>query len=268
MDCSMASSAAAAADEAGRLEDIEAVTAQLWSVKVADFSEFVMERPEAACKEEKIEAACEIAAEGSSALKHGFSPSWLCAICLEKIRVEDTAQIKGCDHAYCANCILRWASYKESPWCPQCKLPFSSLFVCKTLDGRMSDFMVEESVCLLLRSTWFKPLPPAAAQEPEDVEDYQDEDELYEEEYYYTSNVRLGNRRWGDSGYVRGGRKEARPVSVRQVTAGEGSASGGGKGKDVVKESVSVGRRAKRAQKRVEAELKLKQKDCSDSTLV
>ncbi|KAH9315448.1 hypothetical protein KI387_024075, partial [Taxus chinensis] len=60
---------------------------------------------------------------------------WLCAICHDRILPEETAQIKGCEHAYCVTCILRWASYKADCWCPQCKLPFSFLFVYKALDG-------------------------------------------------------------------------------------------------------------------------------------
>lgn len=175
---------------------------------------------------------------------------WLCAICRDKIKQEETAQVKGCEHSYCVTCILRWASYKTEPWCPQCRLPFSFLYVYRALDGSLSDYMFEESVCLLLRAFWFKPLQ---IQEVEEQDDLQDDYDVYEE-YYYTSNVRLGNRRWGDSGYVRGGRQEARPVGVRQVAAvasessSVGSSSRQAKGKEPAKEA--TGRRARRAQKR------------------
>lgn len=171
----------------------------------------------------------------------------VCAICHDKIKVEETAQIRGCEHSYCVTCILRWASYKTEPWCPQCRLPFSFLYVYRALDGTLSDYMFEESVCLLLRAFWFKPL---TFQDPEEQDDYQDDYDVYEEPYY-TSNVRLGNRRWGDSGYVRGGRREARPVGVRQVADPDsigGSSSRQAKGKEPAKEA--VGRRARRAQKR------------------
>ena len=41
-----------------------------------------------------------------------------------------------------ANCILQWASYKSYPWCPQCRLPFSSLYLYKTLDGRSDSLLL------------------------------------------------------------------------------------------------------------------------------
>ena len=102
----------------------------------------------------------------------------------------------------CLNCFLF------------CILPYV-LHIC-----RISDYMFEESVCLLLRAFWFKPL---VIEDVEEQDDYQDDYDVYEE-CYYPTNVRLGNRRWGDTGYVRGGRREARPIGVRQVV---GSTSGG-----------------------------------------
>ncbi|RZS09132.1 hypothetical protein BHM03_00040219 [Ensete ventricosum] len=79
-----------------------------------------------------------------------------CAICLEKIAMQDMALVNGCEHAYwfvcnvsfhvhtdlavpssnsclclcihylftvgSVTCILRWASYNEKPSCPQCSL--------------------------------------------------------------------------------------------------------------------------------------------------
>eukprot|EP01018_Ginkgo_biloba_P003779 Gb_14996 [translate_table: standard] len=182
---------------------------------------------------------------------------WLCAICLDRIQIHDFSRIKGCEHAYCVTCILRWASYKADPWCPQCKQPFSFLFVHRTLDGSLHDYMFEESVCLLLRASWFKPVPIQFQEAVEEQDDYQYEDEM-DEEYYSRSNVHLGNRRWGDSGYVRAGHKEARPVGARQVHATRSqnetgvSSSRANKGKEVSKEG--GGRRAMRAQKRDAAE--------------
>lgn len=38
-------------------------------------------------------------------------------------------------------CILRWASYKEKPLCPQCKHPFESLSVHRSLDGWLAWFI-------------------------------------------------------------------------------------------------------------------------------
>ena len=75
--------------------------------------------------------------------------------------------------------------------------------------------MFDESVCLLLRATWFVPL---VVEEREDVGDdehdlhyyqYEDEyidDEDFEEAYLTRSvpNLRIGNRRWGDNCLVLG----------------------------------------------------------------
>lgn len=59
-----------------------------------------------------------------------------CAICLNKIVLQETALVKGCEHAYCVTCILRWATYKNEPTCPQCKHPFEFLHIHRSLDGR------------------------------------------------------------------------------------------------------------------------------------
>jgi hypothetical protein len=77
------------------------------------------------------------------------------------------------------------------------------------------DYRFEESVCLLLRAAWFEPLVVEAPEEEEFYNQYQydDEDDLDEESYYMSRSpsIRIGNRRWGDNGYIRGGRREARP---------------------------------------------------------
>ena len=54
------------------------------------------------------------------------------------------------------NCILAWAIQKEPVWCPQCKAPFATVLTYRKLDGSLSDFPVEESVCLLKRAHWFE----------------------------------------------------------------------------------------------------------------
>ncbi|XP_021907795.1 E3 ubiquitin-protein ligase RNF167, partial [Carica papaya] len=82
----------------------------------------------------------------------------VCAICLDEISLKETAFVKDCEHAYCVTCILQWATYSQKPTCPQCKHPFEFLNVHRSLDGRIHDFMFEESVILLLRASWFKPL--------------------------------------------------------------------------------------------------------------
>lgn len=52
-------------------------------------------------------------------------------------------------------CILQWATHKASPYCPQCKVPFEFLHTYRQLDGTLSDFPVEENICLLKRAKWF-----------------------------------------------------------------------------------------------------------------
>ena len=121
--------------------------------------------------------------------------------------------------------------------------------------------MFEESVCLLLRASWFKPLivedHEEAYYEVEDLYLYQDEEEdnLYEDYFSGSSSLRIGNRRWGDNGYVRGGRQEARPVHRQRVNIQE---SGAGPSREPRKKEAtakeSVGRRAKRALKREAAD--------------
>ncbi|KAL5994648.1 hypothetical protein ACLOJK_024701 [Asimina triloba] len=183
---------------------------------------------------------------------HGF-----CAICLERIPLIETALIKGCEHAYCVTCILRWATYSKNPCCPQCKHPFYSLDVHRSLDGRVQDYMFEESVCLLLRASWFVPLTSAEKDEAyEDQEDvyfqYEDDDDLEENYFGGSSSIRIGNRRWGDNGYIRAGRKEAKPIVRERLQHPSAGTSRGSRHKET---SIDVtGRRAKRALKREAAD--------------
>ncbi|XP_020696571.1 uncharacterized protein LOC110109711 [Dendrobium catenatum] len=186
----------------------------------------------------------------------------VCAICLEKILIQETALVKGCEHAYCLTCILRWATYKKNPSCPQCKNPFDSLTVHRSLDGCIHDYMFEESVCLLLRASWFIPLAIEAhedAYEEEDLSYYyyaehiQNEEDDEEDETYFargSSRIRIGNRRWGDNGFIRDGRKEARPVNRRSSEDSAAGPSRQPKMKEVASNAPPTGRRAKRALKR------------------
>ncbi|CAO2195915.1 unnamed protein product [Urochloa humidicola] len=218
-----------------------------------------------------LDKAAAAAASGSGSGGDRVADCGVCAICLDKIALQETALVKGCDHAYCVTCILRWASYKQTPLCPQCKHPFQFLSVHRSLDGCLHDFLFEESVCLLLRAAWFEPLIVEAHEEALEEDDiyhqYQyeyDEDDLDEETYYLSRSpsIRIGNRRWGDNGYIRGGRREARPVNT-DVAAGPSrtpkkketaaSTSGSGSGSGSVSKDVA-GRRAKRAQKREAAD--------------
>lgn len=75
--------------------------------------------------------------------------------------------------------------------------------------------MFEESVCLFLGTSWFE----ASDEVEEDALQYEYDDELddLDESYYVTSksSIHIGNRRWGDNGYVKVGRKAARPLLNR-----------------------------------------------------
>ncbi|KAA8550161.1 hypothetical protein F0562_001823 [Nyssa sinensis] len=182
----------------------------------------------------------------------------ICAICLNEIVLQETALVKGCEHSYCVTCILRWATYRDKPTCPQCKNPFEFLNIHRSLDGSIHDYMFEESVCLLLRASWFRPLivedREEVDDEVEDVYSYEDDEEDMDEVYFgSSSSIRIGNRRWGDTGYVRAGRQEARPVY--QLNTQD---SGAGPSREAKKKESAgndtMGRRAKRALKREAAD--------------
>ncbi|KAK8929031.1 hypothetical protein KSP39_PZI017558 [Platanthera zijinensis] len=190
----------------------------------------------------------------------------VCVICMENILIQETALIKGCEHAYCLTCILRWATYKKNPSCPQCKHSFEFLNVHRSLDGCIHDYMFEESVCLLLRATWFIPLVVETREdtcEEEDLSHYyydelleNDEDDEEDESYFTrnSSGIRIGNRRWGDNGFVRAGRKEARPLNRPVTSHFEAGPSRQSKKEEASSSSPQTGRRAKRALKREAAD--------------
>ncbi|KAG5253957.1 E3 ubiquitin-protein ligase RHF1A [Salix suchowensis] len=202
----------------------------------------------------------------------------ICAICLDNIVLQETALVKGCEHAYCVTCILRWSTYSKNPSCPQCKHPFEFLNIHRSLDGSIQDYMFEESVCRLLQASWFMTLPVENHEDVyEDPEEFmtlttEDHEDVYEdpEDYYpyefedgdddldevylsRSSNLCIGNRRWGDNGYVRAGRQEARPVYQADFKdSGAGSSSEPNKKKEASKDR--TGRRAKRTLKREAAD--------------
>ncbi|KAM0954158.1 putative transcription factor C2H2 family [Dioscorea sansibarensis] len=216
---------------------------------LTDFSSIQMEHQQQVGKRDDVASIDTVLDEG------------VCAICLERIPIQDCAAVKGCGHSYCAICILRWATYTKTPLCPQCKLPFTFLDVYRSLDGSIHDYSFEESVCLLLRAPWFVPLSVETEEsildESEDISEYYDDerrDDDLDEAYFMhsQSNIRVGNRRWGDNGYVRSGRKEARPV-IRQPFIDNGAGpSQVPKKKEATKDM--LGRRAKRALKREAAD--------------
>ncbi|XP_058745489.1 uncharacterized protein LOC131618240 [Vicia villosa] len=125
----------------------------------------------------------------------------------------------------------------------------------------IQDYMFDENVCLLLRAKWFKPLAveerPVVEEDIYEIKDYyyqyeEADDDLDDNEDYYgaSANVRLGNRRWGDNGFVRAGRQEARPVHRPSFQDSGASSSREPKKKEQESPKVMTGRRAKRALKR------------------
>lgn len=123
----------------------------------------------------------------------------------------------------------------------------------------IQDYMIEESVCLLLRATWFKPLVveehEVVYDDLEDYYPYEDEQDDLDEVYFsISSSLRIGNRRWGDNGYVRAGRQEARPVYRPKLQLSGASSSREYKQKEIAKNAQATGRRARRALKRKAAD--------------
>ena len=138
--------------------------------------------------------------------------------------------------------------------------------------------MFEESVCRLLQASWFMSLTVEGHEDVyEDPEEFmtltvEDHEDVYEdpEDYYpyefedgdddldevylsRSSNLCIGNRRWGDNGYVRAGRQEARPVYQADFKdSGAGSSSEPNKKKEASKDR--TGRRARRTLKREAAD--------------
>ena len=205
-----------------------------------------------------------------------------CAICLEIIPPADVALVKTCLHAFCAPCIVRWTSFQldnaakrlrspsrsSDPTCPCCKVPFSSLLTYRTLDGRLTEDLREESACLLRRARW---LPSCAKTEQWErdqgattnattggagsyYEGFYEEDFVYdedylddEEEYMHRARGRggsrgcrgggaaapaIGNRRYGPNGYIaQGQRMLARPVPAEPARTKGGRAGKRGKAK-------------------------------------
>lgn len=114
-------------------------------------------------------------------------------------------------------------------------------------------------MCLLLRATWFTPSTVEYREEVADdfyphAYEYEDEEDDLDEVYLSRStDLRIGNRRWGDNGYVRAGRQEARPVRPHIHDSGGAGPSREARVKETVPKEM-VGRRAKRALKREAAD--------------
>ncbi|XP_027180473.1 uncharacterized protein LOC113779181 [Coffea eugenioides] len=103
----------------------------------------------------RINAKSSIVCESCGMNGDGLHNFGDCAICLNRMMLQETALVKGCQHAYCVTCILRWASYKEQPTCPLCTRPFEFLITHRSPDGSIRSYMSEESVRHLLEASWF-----------------------------------------------------------------------------------------------------------------
>ena len=87
-----------------------------------------------------------------------------CPICIGQIEESELALVKGCEHAYCVSCILKWALYasKGEPCseavCPKCKSPFRAVLTTRCLNGELRDSLSEEPLSLLSRAVWLQVL--------------------------------------------------------------------------------------------------------------
>ena len=174
---------------------------------------------------------------------------WMCPICLTDVPFVETAIVKGCNHLFCANCILNWVAFKDKCICPSCRNPFDVLLTHRSLNGTISDELGEEPVSLLLRAEWFDnkvassrkgkgkhaSLGGGSGRKIYGADDYAEAEldgdwddygraEYDEEDYYCGSSssrprVRIGNRRWGANGYVAAGRMQvSQPIRPDECT--------------------------------------------------
>jgi len=177
----------------------------------------------------------------------------MCAICHGNIQPLQAAMVKGCEHPFCAGCNLNWALKKAR--CPLCQTAFTHVWAYREMDGTYNDYLVESAVAVLHCAQWFKrevesrPGGSAVLAQPDDASAAEDEyhemlqhrygggaEEEYDEDYYYGLQDRLqgsaravGNRRWGEGGFVQGGRKAAKAKAMTPPAgAGKGAALGKG----------------------------------------
>lgn len=125
-------------------------------------------------EEEEKQVLNESVLHGKDEAESRKNEEWTCAICLDSISMEELSLIKGCEHAYCTHCILKWAAFNAEktqqqqsrascestvgnpdPVCPTCKHPFNTLVTARALDGTVRPHLEEESLSLLLRALWF-----------------------------------------------------------------------------------------------------------------
>lgn len=159
----------------------------------------------------------------------------MCAICHGNIQPMQAAMVRGCEHPFCVGCILNWTLQKSK--CPLCQTPFTHLWLYRELDGSYNDYLVESSVELLHCAQWFRGdvaggsrLAQPGDEEPDDYHEMLQyrfggaEEEEDDEDYYYGLQERLssrrpvGNRRFGQGGYVQAGRKAAKATAMAPPT--------------------------------------------------
>lgn len=58
-----------------------------------------------------------------------------CAICLRLIKKQEVGSPEGCDHVFCAVCIIEWS--KNSNVCPLDRQPFTIILVRKNKEGKV-----------------------------------------------------------------------------------------------------------------------------------
>lgn len=58
-----------------------------------------------------------------------------CAICLRLIKSQEVGSPEGCDHIFCAVCVIEWS--KNSNVCPLDRQPFTIILVRKNKDGKV-----------------------------------------------------------------------------------------------------------------------------------
>ena len=171
-----------------------------------------------------------------------------CSICLQHPHDTHQSIVPSCGHGFCAKCVLSWSQVRSN--CPLCKSAFSSLLVRRLLDGQVvtDGGWVEEPTALLSRARWVHLNPvnnrveemqgvfvhPHGSNEvgssssaysagttlsqwvDEEMEEEREKQFWEEEEREWEEHRRgvrwLGNRRFGQNGYVSAGRMMARPA--------------------------------------------------------
>jgi len=169
-----------------------------------------------------------------------------CAICLTRPLARDVVLVASCLHAYCAKCLVRWygverrrrerANGVSDARCPCCTRPFSCVLARRALDGSedAEGYLRSESMALLARARWCGGDAETEAEGEDegwsaDDDDGDDDGDDVEVEVRTRRRVVLGNRRFGNGGFVANGgsRTFARPTRDARASRGKGTKGGG-----------------------------------------